>query len=302
MELYKTTDLEIVDKNIDQIINSIENTKKELYPDSIIKPPIVATETQTKEKTLEDVKEIVNITLEFVSNKKRKIYGGYAQNKAVIHKNKDDAFYKDTDVPDIDVYSPRPIEDLVELCNILNEKGYTDVIGREAIHKETYKIFTNGYNAIDLSYVPKNVFDAIPFIEINKIRYVNPSFSMIDLYRMLSEPLFSSWRWKKAINRLYLLQKYYPFENIKNAKVNDAYKHKKDVSKATNIIIDFIKDNESVYIVGDFAYNQLVKESKCKDFSEIAVGIYQIVSTDYKTDVKKLLDKFKTSNVNVKIF
>jgi hypothetical protein len=320
MELYKTTDLEIVDKNIDQIISSIEDIKKELYPvdknnksnanskpetiddksNSDSKSNVDNKELVPKQKTFKDVEDIVNITLEFVSSKKRKIYGGYAQNKTVVHKNKKDAFYSEEDAPDIDVYSPQPIEDLVELCDMLHAKGY-NVNGMEAIHEGTYKIFANGYNAIDLSYVPKMIFDAIPFIEINNIRYVHPFFAMIDLYRMLSEPLFSSWRWKKAINRLHLLQKYYPFEYIKNKSIDNPYKHKTNVSKAMNIILNFIKNNENVYVVGDFAYNQLVKESGDKNFSEIDVGIYQIISIDYKKDAKALINKFKESGINIKI-
>ncbi len=317
MELYNTSDINLVNENIDKIIDSIESRKKELFPDSKSKPepiksdesivhtsseiPISSTETKPHDATTPD-SAIVKLTLEFVEKKKRKIYGGYAQNEVVKNKNPDDAFYKFDDVPDIDVYSPDPIVDLTELCNILFTNGYTDTIGKEAMHKETYKIFVNGYNAIDLSYVPKLIYDNIPFIEIHKIRYVNPSFAMIDLYRIMSEPLFSSWRWKKVFSRLYLLQKHFPFANI-NDKIQNIYKHKKNVTTGLNIVSEFIKNNPSVYVFGDFAYNQFVKESKIKNknISIIDVNLYQIISTNYKQDVEKLVSTLKNSKINISI-
>ncbi len=310
MELYKDSDLELVDSHIDKIVDDIEQIRKQMYPrpnDNIVidttqtESTTQTTQTiQKQEPLLESVKEIVEITLKFISDKKRKIYGGYSHNAIIKAKNKDDAFYSDEDAPDIDVYSPTPIEDLVELCDILYNKGYTDVIGKEAMHKETYKIFTQGYNAIDLSYVPKNVYDNIPYVEINDIRYTHPYFSMIDLYKMMSEPLFSSWRWSKIFKRLYLLQKYYPFQKM-SPELPKAYIHKTNMSGIKKIIENFIKNNESIYLFGDFAYNCLVHESNLSNklIKSTDIGIYQIVSTNYKIDALKLIREFKNANIKI---
>ena len=326
MKLYDNNDIILVEKNIDAIIANIEELRKKLHP----RPQDDVSETETSESetvseteestetpkttpdestetpkstvptppTKEDINNIVKITMKFISDKKRKIYGGYAQNKCVASKYKADAFYNDDDIPDIDVYSPTPIEDLVELCNKLHESGYTDVIGKEAMHKETYKIFTKGYNAIDLSYVPKQIYDNIPFIELDNIRYVNPSFAMIDLYRMMSEPLFSSWRWKKIFNRLFLLQKHFPFTDVK---LSSSLYHKKlpSITEAMKIVMDYITNNNKIYVVGDFAYNQFVKISNMKDLKPVDIYSYQMVSTDYKNDVINLIKKLKESIKNI---
>jgi hypothetical protein len=321
MKLYDNNDIILVDQNIDKIITNIEELRKKLHPrpqdnksETDVEPITSDSEPESEinsdsksedvkkeipaPPSKEDIDNIVKITMKFISDKKRKIYGGYAQNKCVASKNKADAFYNDDDIPDIDVYSPTPIEDLVELCNKLHESGYTDVIGKEAMHKETYKIFTKGYNAIDLSYVPKQIYDNIPFIELDNIRYVNPSFAMIDLYRMMSEPLFSSWRWKKIFNRLFLLQKYFPFVD---AKLASSLYHKKipSISEAMNIVMEFITNNDKIYVVGDFAYNQFVKASGMKDLKPVDIYSYQIVSTDYKTDVSNLIKKLKENVKNI---
>jgi len=297
MELYNSKDLKLVDENIDIVIENIEEKRKKLYP----RPNDIVSDTDSvksydleKPTSPDIIEKIINITIDFIKNKKRIIYGGYSQNAVVKIKNKNDAFYSDDEIADIDVYSPNPIEDLVELCDKLFLSGFTDVVGREAMHKETYKIFTNKYNAIDLSYVPKQIYDNIPYINIDNIKYVHPSFSMIDLYKMMSEPLFSSWRWKKIFKRLYLLQKYYPFPIIN---LDEKLKHKNDILQIFEVIDDFITNNENVYLFGDIAYNEYVKQANDPNVKEIDVYSYKIVSSNYKNDAKKLIKELNKFNI-----
>lgn len=301
MELYKKSDIKLIDENIDKIVEDIETVRKQIYPrprDN--KETQTNSETQTEKKTpsLDDVKEIVQIVLDFVKEKKRKVYGGFGLNAVIKFRNKNDAFYAESEIPDIDIYSSSPIDDLVELCDTLHSKGYTDAFGTEAFHQETYKIFTKGYNAIDLSYVPKMIYDNIPFVEIEGIRYVHPSFATIDFFRMLSEPFFSSWRWRKVFTRLQLIQKYYPIQKMSPDKnILNAYHHKKNVSDAFSIVEKFILNNDSIYLFGDFAHNKYVDETKMPSISKVDIGIYQIVSTDYKNDAIKLIKELE-KNIN----
>ena len=306
MQLYKDNDIQLVNANIDKIIEQIEEIKTKIFSkdNENINETTSDTNTDTEninETTNSDAKteniskpeqkvvvkpgpsreiidKIVDITLNFVKSKKRKIYGGYAQNKTISYKNSDDAFYSDEDIPDIDVYSPEPLIDIKELCDVLYNEGYTDVVGKEAMHKETYKIFTNGYNAIDLSYVPKNIYNNIPFIEIENIRYVHPAFSIIDLYKMMTEPLFSSFRWKKIFPRLYLLQKHYPFNKLLKQPYNPNIGTLN--KRALTIVFDFIKDNKNVYLFGEIAYNIFLRSLKnYKDFNkkELLIPYYSFV-------------------------
>lgn len=302
MELYTKNDVNLVDEHIESIVNDIEVIRKQLYPRTTDNSDEPKPEKKP-DPPLEDVKEIVEITLKFISDKKRKIYGGYSHNNVIKMHNKSDAIYSDSDAPDIDVYTPTPIEDLVELCNILHENGFTDVIGKEAQHSETYKIFTKGYNAIDLSYVPKNIYNNIPFVEIEGIRYVHPSFSMIDLYKMMSEPLFSSWRWPKIFKRLQLLQKYYPIHKMSSdlTKTQNVYRHKNDISNVMSVVEEFITNNKNIYLFGDYAYNYLIEKSETtnKSIKPVNMSIYRIVSTNYKNDSKQLIKMFKNKNIQI---
>ena len=155
-----------------------------------------------------------NIILDFIKQNKRKIYGGYAVNKLIIDKNQKDSIYQEYQYPDIDFYSPTPIEDLINICNTLYDKGYKRVNAKEAAHKDTYSIFVNFHLYCDITYVPKNIYNRIPYKELNNYYYTHPHFMTIDYLRMLADPLGSSWRIEKSIKRFALLQKYYPLPII----------------------------------------------------------------------------------------
>lgn len=287
MELYTIKDVELVDSEIDTITEKIENKKRDIF--------------EPTRKTITDINKVV---MDFVKEHKRKIYGGYAQNKLILIKNPEDAFYGEDEIPDIDVYSPEPIKDLVELCNLLHKKGFSSVSGQEAVHPETYKVFVSGYNAIDLSYVPRNIYNRIPFIEVDGINYVHPSFIYIDLYRILTDPYFSgSHRWKKVFPRLYKLQKHYPF-NKATKPLNNAYDVPNDkreiVNKINRILIDIIKNKENFIIVGQYAYNYLLEASDImKDkrlgskYKLIPIPFMQIISTNYIPDTVNIILKLK---------
>lgn len=280
--MYSETDLEIIDQKLDDIIDGIEEKKLEIF-----------------EPTKKEVMAAYEIVLDFIKEKKRKVYGGFAQNKAVVAKEPKDTFYKETAIPDIDYYSPEPLQDVKELADRLHKAGFKDVVGQVASHSETYKIFSNGANVADISYVPKNIYNKIPFLLIDGIYYVHPSFVYIDLYRMMTEPFFSSFRWKKIFPRLHKLQKHYPF-NKATSPLNKAYdvpKEKQDKVKQINkIILDEIKNKESIFAIGQYAYNCFLEESgiiKDKSFKNkykpIQFPFMQLVSTNYIPDTVEII-------------
>lgn len=283
MELYNLKDVELVDKEIDSITDEIERKKLDIF-----------------EPTRAEIMEANKIVMDFVKEHKRKIYGGYAQNKTIIAKNPEDAFYGPDEIPDIDVYSPEPLKDLVELCNKLHSAGFKNVVGQEALHKETYKIFVNQVNVIDLSYVPRNIYNKIAFIEIEGINYVHPSFVYIDMYRMMTDPYFSgSFRWKKIFSRLHKLQKHYPFNKATKG-LNNAYDvpsdKKETVRKINRFLFDSIKNKETYIVVGQYAYNYLLEESSIMQdkktgskYKLIDIPFMQVISTNYIPDTVDII-------------
>lgn len=289
--MYTLKDLEIVKNNIDPIIDKIEFDKLNIY-----------------EPTREQQMKVINVVLQYLKEKKRKIYGGTAQNKLVMHKNPKDGFYPEHEIPDIDFYSPEPLQDMKAIADLIYEQKFGDGIveGKEAQHKETYTIFANHENACDISYVPKYIYNKIPTIEIDGLQYVHPSFIYMDLYRVVSEPHFSSRTWGKHFGRLVLLQKHYPFKVYKE-KLNSAYDVPKNLTPQVldinKFILNEIKNNESLIVVGQYAYNYYLEKSQImssnKTFSYIDIPLIQIISTNYMYDAPFLISKLRNHNKDI---
>ncbi len=292
MQLYNKHDIDILNEKIGDLEKEVEIYKLEnIYP--------------TKDKIM----GAINIVLEYVKENKRIIYGGTAQNMLVKIKNKDDAFYGDYEVPDIDFYSYEPVIDVKKICNRLHDAGFKEIAGQEAQHDETYTIFAEYKPVADITYVPKYIYDNIPNVTINGIKYANHSFVMIDLFRMLIEPLFSNQRWTKALNRLYLLQKHYPYNKATKALpyINTmAPNIKNEISKLLNTVYGFLENNETTIIIGEYSYNHYLKESGImedkklgKKYRILDISHYQFVSTDYRKDGKKLLELLKKNHPSI---
>lgn len=285
MELYKEKDLELFDERWDEIeakLIEAENTK--LWP------------------TYKDKKEMETIVYNFIKEYKRKLYGGTAQNMLIKVKNKEDAFYPETDIADLDFYSPEPIEDMYRIANLFWSKGYKYVEAREAEHRETYSVFVNFMNVADISYVPKNIYHRMPFVEIDGINYVHPNFIYIDMYRMFTDPLNSgTHRWKKTFPRLFKLQKHYPINKAtaKLPKIDPKPKSDKH-QQVLDYIFDFLKNRQSTIMIGKYVYNCFLEESKImKDKSKgtkynlLDIPYYEFISTNYREEGKELYNGLK---------
>lgn len=287
MALYKQGDIELLAENWQTIMANVENERLALL-----------------EPTIDEMKEVHEIILNFVRSNKRKVYGGFALNLLVKDKNKNDAIYKDNKIPDIDFYSPDPIGDLMKLCNILHEKGYKAVAGREAMHQETYSLSVNYMTYCDLSYVPRNIYNKMPFIEIDKLLLIHPHFMFIDYLRMLTDPLISYWRFEgdlKSYRRFFLLQKHYPFprpkESISFKPVSPT------IQTALDMIFQFLINRNTIIVQGLYAYNYYIYESSILDSNKkttsnlVHIPHYEFISSDYRNDFFALMDHLKSNVV-----
>lgn len=276
MQIYKKKDVDMVLEYMDSIQDELKVKKMQLF-----------------EPKKDEQQGVMKVIHRFVKEKKRKLYGGYAINLLIKAKNPKDTFYnEDLEVPDVDFYSPDPIGDLIELCNRIVDAGYTNVEGREAQHLETYKIFVNRKDYIDISYTPKNIYNRIPFKEVEGFILADPSFILIDYYRIFTDPLLSYWRFDKAFKRFFTLQKHYPINKIeqkivqKNTKTNE-----KLLEKTFNILTSL----KTIIFIGDYLYNYFLDESKPsqKYIKMLKIHRYEVVSSNYKEDVQKIIDQLK---------
>lgn len=251
----------------------------------------------TLEPTRKQQQEIYDIVKQFVKNKKRKIYGGFAVNALVKAKNKKEAFYDDQTINDIEFYSPEPVKDLIELCNILFDKGIPYVSGAEAQHKETYTAFAQYVNFCDISYVPRAIYNRIPFIELDGLMYTHPKFIYIDHYRIFNNPVTSSRVFEKTFPRFYVLQKNYPLPKYtEKIKLQNIIKPlDKERSKALELVLEHIATTKTGILFGLPLYNFFMKQVKHlpKYINKLEVSYYQFITDNLRGDGQELYDSLK---------
>lgn len=273
-------DVDLFSKHVDSIVKESQKMKLSLV-----------------EPYEEEIRQINDIVLSFVKEKKRKIYGGYALNLLLTSIDKALSIYNTSnDIPDIDFYSPDPLKDLITLCNILHQKGYKNVQGREAIHKETYSLKVQGQLYCDITYVPKNIYNKMPFKEINNMYVIGSEFMLIDYFRMMTDIILTNWRIEKTFVRMFLLQKYFPLPYINNSITVPPPGNPVAVNKLMSIIHKFLENNDRAVTVGFYAYDHFVLESGISQNSKyklVEVPYYEIILTEYRADARTLIKQLK---------
>jgi hypothetical protein len=276
--LFSNTDSSLLKTNIERINDQIK-----LKQNDIFKP------------TLHERLKIHNIILDFIKKNKRKVYGGYAVNKLLISKGCE-PIYKDHEIPDIDFYSIDPNSDVIILCNLLFDSGYTRVSAREAKHQNTYSIFVNFDLYCDITYMPSNIYKKTPYITIEDIIYVNPNFMIIDYLRMITDPLNSYWRIEKSFSRLIKLLEYFPLCKFNKEIEIGETENDFHIKNSIDIILDNIK-NKDIIVTGFYAYNYFLEKSKFteknKKIKKLNVPYLEIISKNYKEDFDSILKRLK---------
>ncbi len=284
--MYRPIDEEAILKNL----SSLEDNAKQIY-------------LNTYEPTIHEIKSVYAEIMNFIKEKKRIIYGGFAQNSLIKHKKKDDAFYKETDIADVEFYTPDPIGDTIDLVDLLHKKNFKYVEGKEGVHPETYKIFVNFINYCDISYMPENIYKHCPTIDIDGVRFTHPHFMLIDAYRVYSDPMTSYFRLTKTFTRFNKLMHHYPLNE--DMLYNKSTPHGKSNEKALHFIrhnIIMTKGLNNKYIVvGHYAFNQLMKMARAPETYLVDCTYYQIISVNYSDDIQKIHNMMKKQYPNVVI-
>ena len=261
MELYRDIDIQAITDKLDQIIDEAIDIK-----------------IHTLEPTIDECRLVQEVIRDFIIKKKRIVYGGTAYNELIKQKNQADAIYKKNDCKDIEFYSPKPIEDLMELSNLLHEKKFKYVQGKQANHAETYTIFVNFDQYCDMSYMPNNVYSNMPTIIINGIIYAHPMWILVDILRQYNDPITSYWRLKdKTFFRASILLKHYPLELDTKYKLKIDNKHNDLKQK----IFEKIAVLHTLIFVGSVAQKYYLERSSNIDTSDLIA-----YSVNFTNDIK----------------
>ena len=279
--MYRDEDLEIIKNNL----SSLEKKAETIY-------------LKNYEPKLDEINSVYEIVKEYGRKNDLIVYGGYAQNSLIKAQNKNDGFYCETDIADIEFYSPEPIKDMINLCDILYEKKYKYVEGSEGVHNETYKIFVNFINYCDISYMPKNIYNNCPTIKVDGLRMCHPHFMVVDAYRVYTDPMTSYFRLTKTFTRFNKLMSYYPFNE--NAIYNKVEYEINLSEKEYDDIYQFIKtellQKMKLIIVGHHGFNRLINKSGLDEKFKMEEPFFQVISIDFDNERNKILrllkDKF----------
>lgn len=280
--MYREEDIAKIEENYDKIRNDSAKEYKTYY-----------------EPTLTEISNVYKAIKNFIRKNKRIVYGGFAQNMLIKIKNPNDVFYTEIDgafynlpdIADIEFYSPTPVADLIALTEELYSQGFKHIEGKEGLHGDTYKIFVNFDNYCDISYMPQNVFNNLPVVEIDGIKCAEPHFMLVDAYRVLTDPMTSYWRIDKSIKRFQKILKYYPIDD-KN--YDTALQIKKlNNENVLHFIKKFIKKSKLI-VVGLYGYNYYAK--KVSEKLLIDIPYYELITSELEKDgkhiYKHLIHKF----------
>lgn len=164
--------------------------------------------------------EAIDIVKEFIIDRKLIVYGGTAIDFAL--RLFGDKIYPDDSlkIPDLDFYSPNNVKDSYELADILYEKNFKEVRSINAQHTETMRVdLIDNHFIADMTYMPQEVFDKLPYIIYNGMRVLHPDMQRLDIHSSLSFPFDNVprevifHRWEKDITRFNLINKYYPIKS-----------------------------------------------------------------------------------------
>jgi hypothetical protein len=282
LNLYTSTQADFIKNNIITIMNNAKKKELELV-----------------EPTIFEFKKVHEIIKNYIIKKKKIIYGGYALDELITLKNKNDAIYNpELDLPDIEFYSTSPVNDLIEICDLLYSKNFQYVSGKNAQHAETYSIVVNFRIYCDITYVPENIYKHIPYIEKNSMRLVDPMFIYIDSYRVFTDPLTSYWRLEKTFDRAYLLQKYYPIKNTAGKIKTNNDVLISDIIKL--ILTEYIHKNKMI-LVNYYAYNYFIEQVNRTDYM-VNIPYLDTITDNYDHDIieiVKILKKIYNNDITI---
>lgn len=164
--------------------------------------------------------KMMKIVEQFLRDRKRLLYGGFAINALLPKK---DQFYDPAkELPDYDFLTPDPYTDVAELIQRFTAAGYTEVEPTIGIHEGTYKVFVNFQGVADITFCDTTVYSILQKEAVTKdgLTLCPPNYLRMNMFVELSRPAGDVSRWVKVYKRFLLLDKAWPFQVSKNTHIS----------------------------------------------------------------------------------
>ena len=172
-----------------------------------------------------DALAAIEVVRAFIRERKYILYGGTAVDYAL--RLRGTHLYDDDDFPDFDFWSPTHIDTACELFSLIASRcnacagASTSCPVRlvKAVFPHTMRIGV-GDNiwVADISYIPPELYERIPTMMYDGMRFVHPHQQFVDMHNSLAFPYDNApnevapARWQKDVKRFNLLSEHYPIE------------------------------------------------------------------------------------------
>ena len=236
-----------------------------------------------------NMKKCLNVVRQYIIDNQLMIVGGMSIDFALKLNN--DFLYNEYQIPDYDVIDPDNIKHANNIATMLCDMGMKNIAVVPAVHKTTMRVQLMGYTVFDSTYIPKYLYEKIPYQKWENFKFIDPVYQKIDQYTSLAllwnitGPNFNIInRFEKDIKRKDMISKYYIFSkdnagdrniNLIKKNINLNLENYRSLQKE-KIIYTKQLDGESVYAIqkdfilhGKLAYCLLYEEFKriCKEYN-----------------------------------
>ena len=199
----------------------------------------------------DDLKKCLEFVKTYILENELMIVGGMAIDLSLKAKNSQ-LYDEKFQIPDYDIISFDNVLHANNIGNILCKNKFKNIAIIPALHKTTVRVQMSGYTLFDSTFIPKFIYDKLPFMKFENYKFIHPIYQKIDQYTSLSflfevtGPTFNiTHRLKKDIIRKNILNQYYnidltDIENI-DLKLSKFKSIDLDLNLFNNISINKIK-------------------------------------------------------------
>lgn len=159
-----------------------------------------------KKKTMKEyLKNVLNLTKEYIIEHHVVLYGGTAMNLYLEEKSQ---FYTADDIPDFDGYVLNAQNKALTFAKYLKQKNYNYVLLKKAMHPNTFKLSWDFNDIADFTHVDDTDYQMLVDRSTRIDGFLVSPLSLVksNAYIELCMPFSSMFRWNKIYTRINLLE------------------------------------------------------------------------------------------------
>jgi hypothetical protein len=216
-----------------------------------------------------DLKNCLELVKTYILENELMIVGGMAIDLSLKAKNSQ-LYDEKFQIPDYDVISYDNVLHANNIGNILCKNKFKNIAIIPALHKTTVRVQISGYTLFDSTFIPKFIYNKLPFMKFENFKFIHPIYQKIDQYTSLSflfevtGPEYNiSHRLKKDIIRKNILNQYYNLD-VKDIDTKDLKLYAKNCMSDFKIInIDLnLFNNKSINKFKIFNKDKIIYNEK----------------------------------------